>query len=458
MGGKKGTMQKKRGNDIIKVGIWYLFILGAFAAYTNWLPQIRGDAPEAAEAVDVGKVTPQQLSEMGQKIIFGTDNPLAVLARGEGPIGKGQCPLCHQFFMEQKADRCPNLIALPNPSNPNDKGLFVTEEVRSHTRPEEPRYKTFATRLAGGESNSGVKPHAKPGGQYLIESEYCPNCYVVEGYGVKGTNDQESPMPIINKPPIGLTDTEIVAVVTFLQTRDGGDFNKATAKKDWEDYWGKPLAAEKEDAKPKEAAAAGPPVALNSDTPEQIVQKMTCYACHKIPGISIAKTGMVGPLLIEGTNSPNRIKSKEYQQAVKEGKASAKTPKEYVMESIMNPGAFIVPGFADDMLKDFKHKFTVGGLEKLTDYLLQQDAAAAIKDGLDRLPNEKEGSLKKTAVLEQLRKDDPERLARMIKEDPERFAWFTQKDAKPVAEAKKHERDSDKRQASLSGQASGGKF
>ena len=449
---------KKKGNDIIKVGIWYLFILGAFAAYTNWLPQIRGDAPEAAEAVDVGKVTPQQLAEMGQKIIFGTDNPLAVLARGEGPIGKGQCPLCHQFFMEQKADRCPNLIALPNPSNPNDKGLFVTEEQRSHLRPDSPRYKEFATRLANGESNSGIKPHAKPGGQYLVESEYCPNCYVVEGYGVKGTNDQESPMPIINKPPIGLTDTEIVAVVSFLQTRDG-DFTKWTAKDDWEAYWGKKLAAEKDEGK-KPEVAAGPPVALNSDTPEQIVQKMTCYACHKIPGISIAKTGAVGPLLIEGTNAPNRIKSKEYQQAVKEGKAGARTPKEYVMESIMNPSAFIVPGFVDDMLKDFKHKFTVGGLEKMADYLLQQDAAAAIKEGLDRLPNEKEGSLKKTAVLEQLQKDDPERLARMIKENPERFAFFTEakKNAKPVAEAKGHEKGSDKRQASLSGQASGGKF
>lgn len=457
MGGKKGTMKKKSGNIILKVGIWYLFILGVFAAYTNWLPQIRGDAPEAAEAVDVGNVTPEKLAEMGGKIIFGTDNPLAVLARGEGPIGKGQCPLCHQFFMEQKADRCPNLIALPNPSNPNDKGLFMTEEQRSHKRPEEERYKQFASRLANGESNSGVKPHAKPGGQYLIESEYCPNCYVVEGFGVKGSNDQESPMPIINKAPIQLTDTEIVAVVTFLQTREG-DFSKATAKADWEDYFGKPLAAEAAPAPGAQQVAAGPPVAMNSDTPEQIVQKMTCFACHKIPGITIAKTGMIGPLLIEKTNAPNRIKSKEYQQAVKEGKASAKTPKEYVMESIMNPKAFIVPGFADDMIADFKHKFTVGGLEKMVDYLLQQDEAAAVKDGMDRLPNEKEGPLKKTAVLEQLQKDDPERLARMIKDDPERFAWFTQKDAKPVVKVQKQEKNTDRRQASLNGQASEGKF
>ena len=424
-------VKKKKSRDIIKVGIWYLFILGAFAAYTNWLPQIRGDAPEAAEAVDLTKVSPEKLAEMGQKIIFGTDNPLAVLARGEGPIGKGQCPLCHQFFLEQKADRCPNLIVIPTPSNPNDKGLFMTEEQRSHMRPEMERYKQFAKRLENGEANSGIKPHAKPGGQYLIESEYCPNCFVVEGFGVKGSNDQESPMPIINKPPIGLTDTEIVSVVSFLQTRDG-DFTKWTARDSWEDYFGKKLAADAE-PKPGAVVAAGPPVALNSDTPEQIVQKMTCYACHKIPGISIAKIGAIGPLLIEGTNAPNRIKSKEYLQAVKEGKAGARTPKEYVMESIMNPSAFIVPGFVDDMLKDFKHKFTVGALEKMADYLLEQTAAKAIEQGLDRLPNEKEGSLKKAEV------------------SPDK--------KKPVAIAKGNQREASKEvQASLVGLGSGGKF
>lgn len=205
-------------------------------------------------------------------------------------------------------------------------------------------------------------------------------------------------MPIINKPPIQLTDTEIVAVVSFLQSKDAGEFNKITAKDSWEAYFGKPL---KQDAPPKEGEAkqaAGPPVALEADTVDQIVTKMACVACHKIPGLEVAKAGMVGPLLIEKTNAPNRIKSPEYQKAVKEGKAGAKTPREYVIESIMNPGAFIVPGFADDMLKDFRHKFTVSGLDKLVDYLLQQDAEAAIKSGLDRLPNEKEGSLKKASL------------------------------------------------------------
>ena len=207
-------------------------------------------------------------------------------------------------------------------------------------------------------------------------------------------------MPIINKAPILLTDMEIVAVVTFLQSKDTpGDFSKVNAKDSWEKYFGKSLKA---DAAPpagqQVAAPAGPPVMMNTDTLEQIVQKGMCFACHKIPGISLAKAGMVGPLLIEKTNAPNRIKSAEYQKAVKEGKAHARTAKEYVMESIMKPDAFIVPGFADDMPKDFSHKFTVSGLEKMVDYLLQQDAAAAIKEGLERLPNEKEGPLKKASA------------------------------------------------------------
>ena len=380
---------------VFRIASWYVIILLVFAAYTTWLPQIRGDAPPDAVAIDISATTPEQLAEMGKKIIFGTDNPEAVLTGGGNPAGKGQCPLCHQFFLDQKADRCPNLLALPNAP---DEQLRVPEEVRSHNRFKEERYKSFAARLSGGEPNSGIKPHANSGGEYLIESEYCPNCYVVEGFAVKGTNDSESPMPIINKPPIGLTDVEIVSVVSFLQSKDTpGDFSKVTAKESWESYFGKKLDVGSPAAPGVVQVADAPKIAMQDDTPDQIVEKMGCFACHKIPGIAIAKIGMIGPLLIEGFNAPNRIKSKEYQEAVKAGKANARTPKEYVMESIMKPDAFIVPGFQDDMLKDFATKFTFAALEKIAEYLLQQDEAAAIRDGLDRLPNEKEGPLKPPA-------------------------------------------------------------
>ncbi len=48
---------------------------------------------------------------------------------------------------------------------------------------------------------------------YLAESLYEPDIFIVEGF---------SPgMPVINKPPIGLTDGEILTVIAYLQTLGG---------------------------------------------------------------------------------------------------------------------------------------------------------------------------------------------------------------------------------------------
>jgi cytochrome c2 len=49
--------------------------------------------------------------------------------------------------------------------------------------------------------------------EYLAESLYEPDIFIVDGFS-KG-------MPAINKPPIGLTDQEILAVIAFLQTLGG---------------------------------------------------------------------------------------------------------------------------------------------------------------------------------------------------------------------------------------------
>lgn len=384
---KKGSSQA-----IFKVGVWYLVILAGFAGYSNWLPQYRGEVPpdDIVGDINIADAPPEQLAGIGKFVVFGTDN--VSFGGGTVPIGKGQCPLCHMFYTEQKADRCPNLIG---------------EVKRSAKRLGEDRYKMFMDHYKDKpEANSGISTHAKvvngSGGQYLIESEYCPNCYVVQGYGLKGTNDMVSPMPIINKPPIELNDLEIVSVVSFLQSKDTpGDFSQVTAKASWEGYWNKKLVASAEDAKKDEGQAGGginpKKIALPDDTPEQIVTKMACFACHKIPTIGIARTGIIGPLLIEKTNAPNRLKSPEYQEAKKAGKAHANTPKEYVMESIMHPDAFIVPGFADDMLKDFSKKFTFAALESMAEFLLTLDEDVARKDGLDRNPQEKEGSLLQAA-------------------------------------------------------------
>jgi len=48
---------------------------------------------------------------------------------------------------------------------------------------------------------------------YFAETLYEPDQYVVDGFNPG--------MPVINKPPVGLTDSEILAVVAFLQTLGG---------------------------------------------------------------------------------------------------------------------------------------------------------------------------------------------------------------------------------------------
>ena len=49
--------------------------------------------------------------------------------------------------------------------------------------------------------------------EYLAQSLYEPNSYVVEGFGPG--------MPAINQPPIGLTDQEILTVIAYLQSLGG---------------------------------------------------------------------------------------------------------------------------------------------------------------------------------------------------------------------------------------------
>jgi hypothetical protein len=87
--------------------------------------------------------------------------------------------------------------------------------------------------------------------------------------------------------------------------------------------------------------------------------------------------------------APVRIASPEYLERVKMGMASAKTPREYVIESILNPSAFIVPGFdrkenhlISPMYPYYAQRFTQEGLEKLADFLLTLDAKTAAKEGL----------------------------------------------------------------------------
>ena len=202
---------------------------------------------------------------------------------------------------------------------------------------------------------------ATTGQEYVAESHACPSCFVVPGFGVKGTNDKESPMPRIHKPPISLTIGELAAVDTWMYVREGVE--APTYEEIAEAY--EKFIPEKDRAQASEEgdeAAAGGVLANGEEPITDLFMKAGCPACHTIPGIEGA-TGKVGPLLMEGSNAPERLKDSTYQ-------GRAKSVREYITESILNPSMYVVKDFPDNQMpKDFGQKLSAGAVNKIVDYL-----------------------------------------------------------------------------------------
>jgi hypothetical protein len=251
--------------------------------------------------------------------------------------------------------------------------LFGVEE-RSHTRIKEDRYLNEPIKIGEMDGASQIVkgiPDQVPeefrredagdltGEDYLRESLMCPSCYVVKGYGKAG--DTKSPMPIISKPPISLAKFELNSVLAWLQAKDTpGDFASVTIPLPTGDDG--PVAddsGEDEDA----------PIFVTGTEPiDVMLNTLGCPLCHTIPGIEGA-VGELGPVLHEKINAPQRIKDPNY-------KGKARTGRDYVKESILNPNAYIVfneaegEPFADGLMpQDFANKLSVNALEKLVDFI-----------------------------------------------------------------------------------------
>ena len=67
--------------------------------------------------------------------------------------------------------------------------------------------------LAGIGGRAGSRRPGLSDVDYLAQSIYDPNAFIVPGFNPG--------MPVINKPPIGLTDQEILAVISYLQSQGG---------------------------------------------------------------------------------------------------------------------------------------------------------------------------------------------------------------------------------------------
>ena len=337
---------------LLKIGGFMFFVAAGLSGYGNWLPQVEGGFPPKEEKLQYEAMTAQQLADEGEKIIFGGIGQNKV----QGAIGKGQCPLCHAFHKGMLGERAPNLDGLP--------------ERAGKERLEDPKYskgKPQARDYAQKEAFSGAGT-AENGQEYIAESHSCPSCYVVAGYGVKGTNDKESPMPAIHKPPISLSLPELAAVDTWLYVREGRDApTYEEIIKSYEKFI--PEADRPKQQEDKPAGAASALLADGTEPVDQIFAKAQCVVCHTIPGIPGA-VGTQGPKLEEGTNAPNRIKDPAY-------KGTAHSTSDYIMESVVSPSAYIVKGFPDNLMpKVFGQKLSAGALKKIVDYLSQVKAGS----------------------------------------------------------------------------------
>lgn len=124
----------------------------------------------------VGQLVPQKEVQPPQETVLQADMTTADMVKigGELMVGKGLCLTCHTIG-KSGALRFPDLEGIATRAASRVPGLSEID--------------------------------------YLAQSLYEPEAYIVPGFNPG--------MPVINKPPIGLNDQEILCVIAFLQTLGG---------------------------------------------------------------------------------------------------------------------------------------------------------------------------------------------------------------------------------------------
>ncbi|MBI3184174.1 MAG: c-type cytochrome [Myxococcales bacterium] len=223
---------------------------------------------------------------------------------------KGKCSTCHSIGDEGSAVRCPNFGVKPPQFN-------------------EPVGLRAAKRKPG---LSAV--------EYLVESVYDPGAFVVPGFptGV---------MTPIHQPPIGLTDEEIRSVLLFLIAKSGLDADEVVTQQI--------ASAQRRFAGRAPAVAAnqgGASLRLPEGDAEEglrVFQTMRCFQCHKVQGVAL-DVPELSPEQLEASVGPELT-----------GIGAVQT-QHYLLESILNPNAVILPDPSPDQ------KYSEEGASKMPSF------------------------------------------------------------------------------------------
>ncbi len=265
------------------------FCLGltlVFTLVTTLLPQVEGEAP-TEQKVDLSSMTMDDFVLLGENLFN----------------NKGTCTLCHK--------------PAPLGRAPDVQGTNMV--AVSIERLADERYK--------GE--------AKDAADYIRESMVDPGKYVVVGWGKKGSNDTQSPMPAVNKAPIELSNMEIDAIIAYLQAKDGNEVTIELPS---------PEAAAEVAAEATPAAGAAPAPAA---TAEEALGKYACSSCHALDSEDI----LVGPGF---------------------GSVGARLTADLIRQSVLDPNAVIAEGFPAAMPADFAEKMTVKELQMIVQFLAEK--------------------------------------------------------------------------------------
>ncbi len=104
------------------------------------------------------------------------------------------------------------------------------------------------------------------------------------------------------------------------------------------------------------------PLSTGNEPIDELFVQSGCAVCHIIPGIGPAK-GRQGPKLILGTNGPKRLADPNYQ-------GTAESIREYIHESILSPGTYIVPGYLDRVMpRWYGKRLNAKALDRIANYL-----------------------------------------------------------------------------------------
>lgn len=276
-------------NNALKIFGFTVLVLAFYAYVGQMVPQERKNPPQTTELS--ADMSTEEMVDVGQGIFE----------------EQGTCQTCHAVVEGEGTGRFPNL---------HDIGAIAADRRENYDDIE-----------------------------YLAESMYEPNAYVVEGY--------TPAMPQVNQPPIDLSDREIKAIIAYLQSLGGTPSITMETT----------LKYESGDAESAEASSGGdesaasepetPTASASPATGEELFNDYLCNTCHLLDD----PADKVGPSLHDVGSRMTRAE---------------------IYEEIMDPDARVREGYPEGTMKTtleqtgFYEEVTVQELQRLVDLLAEQ--------------------------------------------------------------------------------------